>query len=249
MERDGHGVVTLTLHRPRARNALDAELLAALRDEARALADDEGVHVVVLTGTGEVFCAGADLGYMRAVREQGGDASAELSGVFRALHDLPQPLVCRMNGPALGGGVGLVACADVAVAVEAAYVQFTEVRLGLVPAVISPFVVRKVGIPYARAVFLTGERISAARAREVGLVHEVVGAERLDAATDEVVGRIRKGGPRALAAAKRLPDLAARPLDEVSDELARLITELRGSAEAQEGMTAFLERRSPSWEA
>lgn len=247
VDRDGAGVVTLTLDRPDVRNALDAALLAALRSEVEALATDDDAHVIVVTGAGDVFCAGADLGYMRAVREQGGDESGELSGVFRALHDLPKPLVCRMNGPALGGGVGLVACADVVVATEAAYVQFTEVRLGLVPAVISPYVVRKVGPAFARAVFLTGERVDAGRAREVGLLHDVVPAHALDEATATVVGHIGRGGPHALAVAKRLPDLAARPLDEVEGELARLITDLRSSDEAQEGMAAFLERRPPAW--
>ena len=241
-------MVTLTLHRPEARNALDAALLGALQTQARALAEDDGAYVVVLTGQGDVFCAGADLGYMRAVREEGRDESRELSGVFRALHDLPKPLVCRMNGPALGGGVGLVACSDIVVAAEHAYVSFPEVRLGLVPAVISPYVVRKVGTAFARAVFLTGEKVGAIRAREVGIVHEVVPATGLDEATAAVVTALRKGGPHALRTAKRLPDLAARPLDEVEEQLSVLITELRGSDEAQEGMAAFLERRASSWQ-
>jgi methylglutaconyl-CoA hydratase len=253
VDRDDRGVATVTMDRPEVRNAFDDRLIADLRATAEGLADDEGVRAVVLTGAGEVFSAGADLNWMRSMRdyayEENLDDARRLDAMLRALYDLPKPLIGRVNGHALGGGTGLAAVCDIAVAVEEALFGFTEVTLGLAPAVISPYVVRKVGRSFARSVFVTGERFGAARALEHGLVHEVVPPDVLDEAVDDAVQRVLRAGPLAAAAAKKLPDLALADLDEATRRMPELIAELRVRAEAQEGMAAFLERRRPSWSA
>lgn len=245
------GVATVTMDRPDVRNAFDERLIAEVREAAEALGADRDVRVVVLTGSGHVFSAGADLNWMRSMRdytyEENVADSQRMNAMFRALYDLPKPLVGRINGHALGGGTGLTAVCDIAIAVEEATFGFTEVVLGLAPAVISPYVVRKVGRSFARSVFVTGERFSAARALEVGLVHEVVPADVLDEATADAVERCLRAGPQAAATAKGLPDLALRPLDEATAATPEVIARLRVGDEAQEGMSAFLDKRSPAW--
>jgi len=215
------------------------------------LGADETVRVVVLTGGGNVFSAGADLNWMSSMREwtfeENVEDSTRMNAMFRALYDLPKPLIGRINGHALGGGTGLTAVCDIAISVEQALFGFTEVVLGLAPAVISPYVVRKVGRSFARSVFVTGERFGADRALQAGLVHEVVAPEELDAAVGAAVERCLKAGPIAAAAAKQLPDLALRPLDEAAAETVQLIARLRVGDEGQEGMAAFFEKRSPRW--
>lgn len=245
------GVATVTLDRPEARNAFDAGLVAELAGVAERLGGDDGVRVVVLTGAGDVFSAGADLGWMRDMKQASrADNLADarrLGATLRALDELPKPLVGRINGHALGGGAGLVAVCDVAVASEDAVFGFPEVTLGLAPAVIAPYVVRKVGRSFARSVFVTGERFPAARALEVGLVHELVPADVLDEAVDDVVDRCLRAGPHAVAVAKRLPELALGPPDEAAEQMAGVIADLRAGEEAQEGMEAFFDRRPPAW--
>lgn len=251
LDTDGRGVATVTLDRPEVRNAFDAALIGELADAAAALGADPAVRVVVLTGAGAVFSAGGDLSWMASAREwtheQNVADARRLDLLLRALDELPKPVIGRVNGDALGGGTGLVAVCDVAVAVEGARFGFTEVRLGLAPAVISPYVVRKVGRSFARASFVTGERFSAARALAAGLVHEVVAEADLDVAVEAVVGRCLRAGPTAVAAAKRLPDLAELPPHEAGERTAELIATLRASDEGQEGIRAFLERRPASW--
>jgi methylglutaconyl-CoA hydratase len=251
VERDDRGVATVTMNRPEVRNAFDERLIAELHEAAVALGDDPVVRVVILTGAGQVFSAGADLNWMRSMRGWGleenlADAT-RMNAMLRALYDLPKALIGRINGHALGGGTGLTAVCDIAVAVECALFGFTEVLFGIAPAVISPYVVRKVGHSFARSVFVTGERFDAARAQEAGLVHAVVPRDRLDAAVDEAVDRCLTAGPKAVAAAKRLPDLALRPLDEAGRQTVRIIAELRASDEGQEGIQAFFDRRTPAW--
>jgi methylglutaconyl-CoA hydratase len=251
IDTDDLGVATVTMDRPEVRNAFDAALIAELAEAAAALGSDDGVRVVVLTGAGDVFSAGADLNWMRSMKdytfEENVADSARMNDMLRALHDLPKPLVGRVNGHALGGGTGLTAVCDIAVAVDDATFGFTEVALGLAPAVISPYVVRKVGRSFARAVFVTGERFGAERALRAGLVHQVVARAALDDAVAAAVHRCLKAGPRAAAAAKRLPDLALRPLDEAATDTVRIIAELRVGDEGQEGMSAFFDRRRPAW--
>ena len=251
IDTDARGVATITMDRAEVRNAFDDRLISEMYRAAGALADDPAVRVVVLTGAGEIFSAGADLNWMRSMKEwtfeENVADSTRMNSMFRALYDLPKPLIGRINGHALGGGTGLTAVCDIAISVEHALFGFTEVVLGLAPAVISPYVVRKVGRSFARAVFVTGERFGADRAREAGLVHQVVAPAGLDAAVEAAVGRCLKAGPVAAAAAKRLPDLALRPLDEATAETVQVIAGLRVGAEGQEGMTAFFEKRPASW--
>lgn len=247
---DGRGVATVVMDRPEVHNAFDGPLVAELTEAAGALSDP-AVRVVVLTGAGSVFSAGADLGWMRSTKDRTFEEnladSVRVNAMLRALYDLSVPLLGRVNGYALGGGVGLVAICDIAIAVEDARFGFPEVTLGLAPAVISPYVVRKVGRSFARAVFVTGEQFGADRALSVGLVHQVVGTADLDGAVGAAVDRCLRAGPQAVALAKRLPDLALRPLDEAVAATPALLAALRVGDEAQEGIQAFFGRRPPSW--
>jgi methylglutaconyl-CoA hydratase len=252
VDQDARGVATITLDRPEVRNAFDATMIAELTEVAAQLAADDGVRVVVLAATGDrVFSAGADLNWMGSMRdwtfEENVADARRMDAMFRALWDLPKPLVGRINGHALGGGTGLTAVCDVAIAVEEATFGFTEVLLGIVPAVISPYAVRKVGRSFARAVFVTGERFDARRAQQAGLVHEVVPATELDAAVEAAVARCLRAGPRAAGVAKALPDLALAPLEEAAARTVKVIAAQRVSDEGQEGMGAFLGKRTPAW--
>jgi methylglutaconyl-CoA hydratase len=247
------GSVWLTLDRPEIHNAFDERLIAALTAELARLAGDEAAQAIVLTGSGRSFSAGADLNWMRRTATYGeaenlADARA-LAKLMSTLHELPKPTVARVNGAALGGGTGLVACCDIVVASAEALFGTTEVRLGLIPAVIGPYVIGAVGVREARRLMLTGERIGAAEAARIGLVHDVVAADQLDAAVGTVLRQLLKGAPNALAAAKRLVhDLAGRPIDpELVDDTARRIAALRATPEAREGIGAFLDKRRPNW--
>ena len=234
-------VLRVTLARPETRNAFDAALIAEL---AEAFVDVGKARAVVLAGEGPSFCAGADVEWMRASAEltydeNVADATA-LRRMLEAIDSCPAPVLALAHGHALGGGVGLVACADIAVAHEATVFAFSEVKLGIVPAVISPFAVAKIGASAARRYFVTGERFDAGTALRIGLVHEVTAD--LDAVLDRLLGELRSAGPRAARAAKRL---VVDPPD--GPETARRIAERRTSGEGQEGLRAFLEKRSPAW--
>jgi len=253
VERRAGGVVWLTLDRPEIHNAFDDRLIVELTADLAQLGEDDAVRVVVLTGAGRSFSAGADLNWMRRTSTYGeaenlADARA-LARLMQTLNELPKPTVARVNGAALGGGAGLVACCDIVVASERAVFGTTEVRLGLIPAVIGPYVLAAVGPRHARRLMLTGERITATEAARLGLVHEVVPAGQLDEATLRVVDELLKGGPAALAAAKRLiQGLAGRPIEPaLIDDTARRIAALRATPEAREGVGAFLEKRAPDW--
>ncbi|HZT54262.1 MAG TPA: enoyl-CoA hydratase-related protein [Gaiellaceae bacterium] len=241
--RDGD-VVTVTLARPKRRNALDAALIEALRE---AFADVGDARAVVLRGEGESFCAGADVDWMRSAADLGYEDNVadamRLRRMYEAVDRCSAPVLARVQRHALGGGVGLVACADVAIAAQDATFAFSEVKLGIIPAVISPFALARVGAAAARRYFLTGERFDAVTALRIGLVHEVVPAGELDAAVDRVLAEILGSGPEAVRHAKRL--VLDAPLDGA--ETARRIAERRTSEEGQEGLRAFLERRPPAW--
>jgi methylglutaconyl-CoA hydratase len=240
IERDGE-LLRVTLARPETRNAFDAALIAELSE---AFVDVGAARAVLLAGDGPSFCAGADVEWMRASIDLDRDANiadaTALRRMLEAIDACPAPVVARIQGHALGGGVGLVACADIAVADEAAVFAFSEVKLGIIPAVISPFALAKIGPGAARRYFLTGERFDAQTALRIGLVHEV--DSDLDAAVERVLGELRTAGPRAARHAKRL--VLDRP---DGPETARRIAERRTSEEGQEGLRAFLERRKPSW--
>jgi methylglutaconyl-CoA hydratase len=245
-------VASITLTRPDLHNAFNVEMIAELRDCFSALASDPATRVVVLTGAGPSFCAGADLNWMRASldwsREQNMADAKALAAMFEAAWNLPQPLIGRINGAAMGGGVGLVACCDIAVAADTARFGFSEVKLGLIPAVISQYVVPKIGVSQARALFVSAERFTAQRAYEIGLVHAIASAEELDVTVANLVERLLSSGPAALGAAKRLVD-AVWTLDREAARryVLEAIAQARTSAEGQEGIRAFLEKRRPSW--
>lgn len=245
-------VARLILSRPARRNAFDGELVTALQRAVRELASDAASRVVELSGAGKTFCAGADVEWMKKVSgftmEENRRDSAELAAALRALDELEKPVVARVQGAALGGGAGLLAVCDVVVAADTAVFGTTEVRLGVIPAVISPFLVRKIGESRARAWFVTGERLTAAEARDAGLVHHVVPEKDLAAATKAVLDSILLGGPEAVAEAKHLVRAIATlpPRDAAATALQRM-SERRGSAEGREGLSAFLEKRKPSW--
>ena len=250
----GHGdaVATVFLARPNARNALNAGLIGELTRCMEELAGDDGVRVVVLTGEGDFFCAGADVGYMRDTAEFSYEENLEdarkLAGMFRAVEECSKPVVARVRGAAIGGGIGLVAVSDVAVAEEGSVFAFSEVRLGISPATIAPFVLRKIGSSHTRALFLTGERFDAQRAQAMGLVHEVAAEGDLDAVVGEKVEGLLAGGPEALAATKALlRELRDAAPGEATEIMARRIAELRTGEEGQEGLRAFLEKREPAW--
>jgi methylglutaconyl-CoA hydratase len=246
------GVTTLTLDRPEVGNALNDEVVQRLGDALDAAAADAAVRVVVLTGAGKVFSAGADLRWMKSMRDAGAAANADdarrTQALFARIATLPRPVVARVNGPARGGGVGLLAAADVVVMAAEAHFAFTEVRLGIVPAMIAPFVVARLGPARARRLFLTAETFGAAEALAWGLADRVAPAADLDAAVGAVTADLAKGGPQALAHAKRLvEDVVTLPGAEVGPMTAALIARLRAEPEGQEGMAAFLEKRPPRW--
>jgi methylglutaconyl-CoA hydratase len=242
----------VTLNRPEVRNAFNARLVAELHGWAERAALDRGVRAAVLTGAGTAFSAGADLAWMVATvaqphHENLGNAR-ELASMFEALDTLPFPLIGRVQGAALGGGTGLVAVCDIVVAAEHAVFAFTEVKLGLVPSVIAPYVLAKIGRSAARELFLTGARFDAARAREIGLVHAVVPEGELDRRVETFVREISSSGPVAIGAAKRLiRELWPLSASEAQDVTSEVIASRRVSEEGQEGMKAFLEKRRPGW--
>jgi methylglutaconyl-CoA hydratase len=251
IERDGP-VATLTLDRADVGNAIDDALIAEFAAALAACGTDPTVRIVVVTGAGRVFSAGADLRWMRRMRDAGTAANVEdarrTQRLFAAIAELPRPVVARVNGPARGGGVGLLAAADVVVASAEAHFAFTEVRVGIVPATIAPFVIARVGAARARRLFCTGETFGAADAAAWGLVDRVVPPADLDAAVAAVVADLLKGAPGALAAAKQLVrDVVSAEPGAVAALTAELIATLRAADEGQEGMAAFLEKRPPRW--
>jgi methylglutaconyl-CoA hydratase len=255
LKRHDGPVEYLTLNRPEVRNAFNEEVIAELTAwtaVAREQAARGDLRVVVLSGAGKTFCAGADVAWMSKTvhyteDENLRDATA-MSRMFAALDQLPIPLVGRIQGAALGGGAGLAAVCDIVVAEERAIFGFTEVKLGILPAVISPFALAKIGRSAARELFLTGARIAAARAREIGLVHAVVPTAELDAEVAKYVQELLGAGPEAIAAAKTLiPHVWGQPLDAAMSVTASAIAARRVSKEGQEGLRAFLEKRKPMW--
>jgi methylglutaconyl-CoA hydratase len=245
------GVEHVTLNRPDVRNAFNDEVIA----ELTAWTDTVGTHpprAIVLSGAGAHFCAGADIAWMQRMlhaseRENREDA-LRMSAMFAALDAVPAPLIGRVHGAALGGGTGLAAVCDIVVASDTAMFGFTEVKLGILPAVISPFAIAKIGVSAARELFLTGARFPAARAQRIGLVHSVVEEAGLDAAVEGYVRQVLSAAPGAIARAKALiRQVAWRPSNEVAALTSDTIAQQRVSTEGQEGLRAFLEKRAPEW--
>ncbi len=246
---DDRGVTTLTLNRPARHNAFDDKLINTLLATLQEIEQDPGTRVVVLTGAGKSFSSGADLEWMRAMAKYDEKTNREdarrLARLMAALNNLAKPIVARVNGPAYGGAVGLIACCDIVIASEHAQFALTEVRLGLAPAVIAPYVIAAIGARQARRLFLNAERISSEEAHRIGLVHELASDETLPEVVEKHVRYLLKAGPIALAECKRLVVQHARgaPVDNTVDLIARL----RVSAEGQDGMAAFFEKRKPGW--
>ena len=249
------GVARITINRREKRNALDRATIAALSVELRRCADDPAVRVVQLTGAGEVFCAGADLAEMQSQASAGPadnlkDAE-QLAALLALLDAIPKPTLARVNGDGYGGALGLLGACDIVVSVDTAKFAFTEVRLGIIPAVISPFVLGKMGESAARRYFLTAEALSAAALQQLGLVHEVVPADQLDSSCARIAEALLKGAPQAQAEAKRLiRDVAhdtAQNRAAASRDAAARLAGLRVQAEAQEGFSAFFAKRKASW--
>lgn len=253
---DDSGVLTLTLNRPEVRNAFDDTIIALLIGLLLSANRNPKVRVVVLTGAGKTFCAGGDVNWMRSVATldmgQNYEDALRLAELMSVLNSLGKPTIARVNGAAFGGGVGLVACCDIAVAGDSAIFALSEVRLGLVPAVISPYVVAALGMRESRRYMLTGERFDALSAQRIGLVHEVCPVAALDEQVQHLCSELLLGGPAALRESKELIALVThtdRSSNEtISRRTAEIIAELRVSPEGQEGLGAFLEKRKPNWQ-
>ena len=243
-------ILQVTLNRPEVRNALDQDVIAALTKTFTDVVP--GTRVVVLQGAGSVFCGGADINYMRSslewTEEENVADALRLSHMFRAINDCHVPVIAGAQGAALGAGAALLAVADVAIAADDVVFGFSEVKLGIVPAVISPFVLPKIGQSHARALFSTGERFDANKARTIGLVHEIVPAANLADAVKKKCDEALSAGPLAARLAKEIAkSVGAMPLSDAQTWTARRIAERRASEEGQEGLRAFLEKRKPNW--
>ncbi|MBA3493925.1 MAG: enoyl-CoA hydratase/isomerase family protein [Gammaproteobacteria bacterium] len=249
---DRRGACTLTLQRPERHNALDAALIGALVSQLQALERDPTVRVLILTGSGESFCSGGDLDWLTALArlepESHGDESKNLALLLQTLHGLSKPSIALIQGPAYGGGVGLIACCDLAIASDSARFALTELRLGLLPAMIAPYILQAIGVRETLRLAISAEAIDAEEALRIGLLHQVVKPSELDRALDIQIGRVLKSAPDAIAEFKRMIAnyslLAHGDFDTAEGFLARL----RGSPEAREGIAAFLEKRKPYWQ-
>ena len=250
---DARGVATVTLNRPEKHNAFDDSIIAQLREAFDALALRDEVRVVVLASEGKNFSAGADLGWMKRMAEYDYDHNLRdaqlLAGMLKALHDLPQPTIARVQGAAFGGAVGLVSCCDMAVADEGASFCLSEVKIGLIPATISPYVIRAMGERAARRYFTTAERFRAAEAQRTGLVSEVAATDTLDETLQSLVTTLLQNGPDAVRESKQLVvDVAGRDISaELIEDTCVRIAHIRVSDEGQEGLGAFLNKRKPNW--
>jgi len=249
---EGH-VAKVFLNRPEVRNAFNDGVITELAETFSRLGQDPGVRVIVLGGHGKAFCAGADLNWMKSMAGYGWEDNradaTRLAEMLWAIYSCPLPVVGRLHGDCYAGGMGLAACCDVLVAAEGMHFCLSEARLGLLPATISPYVMRAMGEQAARRYFITAERFSAAQAREMGFVHELVAPDALDAKVDEIVALLVANGPAAVKACKRLvQDFAGREITpELRAETARRIADIRASDEGREGVQAFLNKREPAW--
>lgn len=252
-EIDSAGVATVTMNRPDVHNAFDDAIILRLIDVFEQVARNPKVRVMVLQSTGKSFCAGADLNWMKRMAgysfEQNVADANSLAKMLHTLASLPKPTIAKVKGAAFGGAVGLVACCDIAIASRLSKFCLSEVKLGLTPATISPYVINAIGERESRRYFMTAEVFSARRARRLGLINEAVTEEELDGEVDSIISHILKNGPMAVAAAKQLiADVKNEPIsDELIEKTSLRIASMRVSEEGQEGINAFLEKRSPSW--
>lgn len=250
---DDDGNSTVMLNRPEVHNAFDPEMVEGLTAAFETLGADSHVRAVVLVGAGSSFCAGADIAHMKAsaafTKKQNYEAARNSARMLHTLYTLPKPTIAAVRGAVRGGGCGLVAACDIAVASRTATFRFSEVKLGIIPAMISPYVIAAIGSRMSHRYMLTGEEFSCAEAFRIGLVHEIAEEENLSAAVGALLGHLYTGGPKALAAIKALiPVSAHAPIDKAMiDETSKRISDIRATPEAQDGLSAFLEKRKPSW--
>ena len=250
---DENGTATVILNRPDVHNAFDPELVERLNDVLDDIATAKDVRAVLLAGAGDNFCAGADIAHMKASaaypRRRNVELAHRMATLFERLDTLPKPTIALVRGAVRGGGCGLVAACDIAIASRFATFRLTEVKLGIIPAVISPYVVRAMGERYARRYMLTGEELDAGAAYRVGLVHDIVEEDDLIPRASELLEQLHSSGPHAMAAVKQLVPLVARtPIgDRLTQATAELIADIRATPEAQEGLAAFLDKRKPAW--
>lgn len=250
---DDFGNVTLTLNRPEVHNAFDPEMVRELTAALESIHDDEGIRAVVIAGAGKSFCAGADIGHMRASAKftpaQNRKNAAESARMFHLLYTLNKPTVAAVHGAVRGGGCGIVAACDIAIATRTATFRLSEVKIGVIPAMISPYVIAAIGERQARRYMLSGEEFDCAEAWRIGLVHDLVEEEELVTRVGEMLGQLYTSGPKAVHAIKQLiPKSAHSPIaPAIVNETADIIAGIRATAEAQEGLGAFLEKRKPKW--
>jgi methylglutaconyl-CoA hydratase len=247
-----NGVSYVTLNRPEVRNALNEVLIDELTDCFRTISEDVNVRVVILNGAGSVFCAGGDMNWMqRSINfspEENRRDARTLAEMYRAIDECAQPVIACVHGAALGGGMGLCSVSDIVLAAPDVQFGFTEVKLGIVPAVISPFILKKIGENHARRYFLTSELFKTEVAKEIGLVHEILSLEQIPARAETLAKQILANGPQAVREAKKLVrEIIRKPMDVALDHAVDLISHLRTSPEGQEGLRSFLEKRAPSW--
>lgn len=250
---DGDGNAKVMLNRPELHNAFDPEMVDALTATLRRLDEDSTVRALVLTGAGKNFCAGADIEHMKKSatfsREQNLEAARQSARMFYTLYRMHKPTIASVRGAVRGGGCGLVAACDIAIASRLATFRLSEVKLGIIPAMISPYVIAAIGERMARRYMVSGEEFDAAEARRMGLVHEIVDEDALEAGVGALLAQLRTSGPHAISAIKELIPLSAHaPIgEEIVEETATRIAAVRATAEAQEGLAAFLEKRKPAW--
>lgn len=253
LEINSAGIATITLNRPDVHNAFNEQLIKDLTDAFIYLERSENVRVVVITGDGKSFCAGADLNWMSRMKDYSYEEnladSKKLCDLFTVINSCPYPVIGRINGHALGGGAGLVACCDYVIAIDSALMGFTEVKLGLIPAVISPFVIAKIGEGYARSTFLSGEKFNMEKAKSMGLVHKISSEKELDQDLQVVIMNFLTSAPKATMAAKSLISHIVKynSIAAARDYTCEAISKSRTSSEGQEGMTALLEKRKANW--
>lgn len=253
--RSERGVLTLGMNRPEVFNAFDSNMIRELTEALVAADEDNDVSLLVITGLGSCFSAGADMNWMRSLanasQEENERDAMQLATLMRTLNYLSKPTIARINGAAFGGGLGLVAACDITIAVDGALFGLTEARLGLAPAVISPYVFRRIGERYARRYFLTGERFDSSHAQTIGLIQQCVAADQLDEAVETVINDLLKGGPLAVATCKQLVFAVAGHDEETQKSMdeytSKVIAGMRIMDEGQEGLAAFLEKRKPDW--
>lgn len=250
---DDYGNVTVTLNRPEVHNAFDPEMVAALTDVLEAIAQDDSIRAVVIAGEGKSFCAGADIAHMRKsakfTKAQNYRNATESARMFHALYSLNKPTVAAVHGAVRGGGCGIIAACDIAIATRTATFRLSEVKIGIIPAMISPYVISAMGERQARRYMLSGEEFDAAEAWRTGLVHDIVEEQELATRVGEMLGQLYTSGPRAVQTIKQLiPQSAHSPIGAgIVAETSKIIADLRATPEAQEGLTSFLEKRKPSW--